>query len=89
MVLPTGGTSMRVTAMIFLMFILSACAREDYWFQQGKTESEMQIARYECSVDLRDKYGWYGGDKNSPAYASELKACMTKKGYSIQQEPQK
>ena len=76
-------------AIIGLMLILSACAKEDYWFQQGKTESEMQIALYECRVDLRDKYGWYGADKNTPAYASSLKECMTKKGYSVPQEPKK
>jgi hypothetical protein len=80
---------MRVAAVVLFIVILSACAREGYWFQQGKTESEMEIARYECAVDLRDKYGWYGADKNSPGYASELKECMTKKGYSLQQESQK
>lgn len=76
-------------AISLLMLILSACAKEDYWFQQGKTESEMQIALYECRVDLRDKYGWYGADKNTPAYASSLKECMTKKGYSVPPEPKK
>ncbi len=80
---------MRATAVVLLVLILSACAREGYWYQQGKTESEMQIALYECRIDLRDKYGWYGADTNSPAYASELKECMTKKGYSLQQEPKK
>lgn len=79
---------MRVAVVVLLIVILSACAREGYWFQQGKTESEMEIARYECTVDLRDKYGWYGADQNTPAYASELKECMTKKGYSLQ-EPKK
>ena len=80
---------MRVAAVVLLVVILSACAGEGSWYQQGKTESEMQIARYECTVDLRDKYGWYGADMNSPAYASELKQCMTKKGYSLSQEPKK
>ena len=80
---------MRVAAAVLLVLILSACAREGYWYQQGKTESEMQIALYECRVDLRDKYGWYGADKNSPAYANALKECMTKKGYTLEQEPKK
>jgi hypothetical protein len=81
--------NMRGAAVILLALSVSACAGEGYWYQQGKTESEMQIARYECSIDLRDKHGWYGADKNSPAYANELKECMTKKGYSLQQEPKK
>jgi hypothetical protein len=80
---------MRAAAIILLTLILSACAKENFWYQQGKTESEMQIAWYECSVDLRDKYGWYAADKNSPAYASDLKECMTKKGYNLLEEPKK
>ncbi len=80
---------MRVAAVVLLVLILLACAREGYWYQQGKTESEMQIALYECRVDLRDKYGWYGSDQNLPAYAKEFKGCMTKKGYSLDQEPKK
>jgi hypothetical protein len=80
---------MRAAAIVLLMLMLPACAREDFWYQQGKMESEMQIALYECRVDLRDKYGWYGADKNSPAYANDLKGCMTKKGYSLPQEPKK
>ncbi len=79
---------MRAALIVLFMFILSACAKEQ-WYQQGKTEAEMEIAQYECNVDLRDKYGWYGADKNSPAYARELKECMTKKGYSLVQEPKK
>ncbi len=77
---------MRAAAIILLMLILPACAGKDFWYQQGKIESEMEIALYECRIELRDKYGWYGADKNSPAYASELKGCMTKKGYSLTQE---
>jgi len=81
--------NLRVAAIILLMLILSACAGDGYWYQQGKTESEMQIALYECRIDLRDKYGWYGADTNSQAYANELKKCMTKKEYSLVQEPKK
>ena len=80
---------MRAAAIILLMLVLAACAREGFWYQQGKMESEMQIDLYECRLDLRDKYGWYGADKNSPAYASDLKQCMTKKGYSLSQESNK
>jgi len=78
----------RAPVIIFVL-LLSACARDDFWFQQGKSESDMQIARYECTVELRDKHGMYGADKNSPAYASDLKECMIKKGYILLQEPKK
>jgi hypothetical protein len=80
---------MRAAAIILLVLILSACAKEDFWYQEGKMESEMHLALYECRVDLRDKYGFFGDDQKTPAYMSALRECMTKKGYSLPQEPKK
>src|SRR5205809_1355969 len=72
-----------------LMFLLAACASEDFWYQKGKTEADMQIDRYECTTELRDKYGMYGADKNSPAYVADLRQCMIKKGYTRLEDTKK
>jgi len=79
---------MRLT-IILLMFLLVACAGEDFWYQKGKTEADMQIDRYECTTELRDKYGMYGADANSSAYVSDLRQCMIKKGYTRPAEAKK
>ena len=78
----------RAGAML-LMFLLAACASEDFWYQKGKTEADMQIDRYECTTELRDKYGMYGADKNSPAYVADLRQCMIKKGYTRLEDTKK
>jgi hypothetical protein len=75
--------------IILLMFLIVACASEDFWYQKGKTEADMQIDRYECTTELRDKYGMYGADKNSPAYVADLRQCMIKKGYTRLEEMKK
>ena len=75
--------------VILLMFLLAACASEDFWYQKGKTEADMQIDRYECTTELRDKYGMYGADKNSPAYVADLRQCMIKKGYTRLEDTKK
>ena len=80
---------MRMGVVVLLLFILAACGGESFWYQKGKSESDMQIDRYECSTELRDKYGMYGADKNSPAYIADLKECMTKKGYTLVEEKKK
>jgi hypothetical protein len=75
--------------VMLLMFLLAACASEDFWYQKGKTEADMQIDRYECTTELRDKYGMYGADKNSPAYVADLRQCMIKKGYTRLEDTKK
>ena len=80
---------MRMGVVVLLLFILTACGGESFWYQKGKSESDMQIDRYECSTELRDKYGMYGADKNSPEYVADLKECMTKKGYTLVEEKKK
>ena len=79
----------RAGVMVLLMFLLAACASEDFWYQKGKTEADMQIDRYECTTELRDKYGMYGADKNSPAYVTDLRQCMIKKGYTRLEDTKK
>ena len=78
-----------VGVMVLLIFLLAACASEDFWYQKGKTEADMQIDRYECTTELRDKYGMYGADKNSPAYVAALRQCMIKKGYTRLEDTKK
>ena len=80
---------MRMRVALLLLFLLTACAGEDFWYQKGKSESDMQIERYECSTELRDKYGMYGADKNSPEYIADLRECMKKKGYTLVEEKKK
>ncbi|HEY3198643.1 MAG TPA: hypothetical protein VGJ57_11595 [Nitrospirales bacterium] len=80
---------MRIKMAVLLLFILTACGSTGIWYQKGKSESDMQIDRYECTIELRDKYGMYGADKNSPAYAADLKECMTKKGYALVESEKK
>lgn len=77
---------MRPTVVLLLTLFLAACAGEDFWFQKGKTEADMQIDRYECSTELRDRYGVYGADRNSPAYVADLRQCMVKKGYTLEEK---
>ena len=79
---------MRVV-LVSLLFLMVACAREDFWYQKGKAESDMEIDRYECSVQLRDKHGMYGADKNTPEYVSDFRGCMTAKGYTRREEKKK
>jgi hypothetical protein len=75
--------------VMLLIFLLAACASEDFWYKKGKTEADMQIDRYECTTELRDKYGMYGADRNSPAYVADLRQCMTEKGYTRLEETKK
>ena len=80
---------MRIKAAVLMLFILTACQGESFWYQKGRSESDMQIDRYECSTELRDKYGMVGADMNSPAYVADLKECMTKKGYALVEKKKK
>jgi hypothetical protein len=80
---------MRINVAVLLLFILTACQGEGFWYQKGKSESDMQVDRYECNTQLRDKYGMYGADKNSPAYEADFRQCMTKKGYTLVQDRKK
>ena len=80
---------MRIKVAVLLLFMLTACQGEGFWYQKGKSESDMQVDRYECSTELRDKYGMYGADKNSPAYVADLRECMTKKGYTLVEDKKK
>src|SRR5206468_11360180 len=91
MVMGNGRVSARPgwAGVMVLLFLLAACASEDFWYQKGKTEADMQNDRYECTTELRDKYGMYGADKNSPAYVADLRQCMIKKGYTRLEDTKK
>lgn len=80
---------MRIVAMMMLTFLLTACASEDYWIQKGKREPDMQIDRFECETQLRDRYGFYGADNRTPEYVKELRECMTGKGYTMVEKKKK
>lgn len=73
---------MYLRLLILLLFFLGACATEGRWYQKGKAEADMEIDLYECRSNLRDKYGMFGADKNPPGYETDLRQCMTGKGYS-------
>jgi hypothetical protein len=75
--------------VILLILTTGGCASEDFWVQKGKTEPDMQIARYECQTQLRDKYGFYGGETKSPEYVKDFRQCMMNKGYTLQEEKKK
>jgi hypothetical protein len=76
-------------ALMVIMLVAGSCVKEDMWYQKGKAESDMQIDRYECRTQLRDKYGFYGADKNTPAYAADLRQCMIDRGYALVEKPKK
>ncbi len=80
---------MRLGILIFLGMLSAGCASDDMWYQKGKTEADMQIDRYDCRTQLRDKYGLMGDDKRTPAYVTELRQCMTGKGYALVEEKKK
>jgi len=80
---------MRLGAGFIILILVGGCASEDFWVQKGKAEPDMQVDRYECQTQLRDKYGFLGGDKKSPEYVKEFRQCMMNKGYTLQEEQKK
>ena len=70
--------------VMVLLFLLTACTKEDFWVQKGKAEPDMQLDRFECEGQLRDKHGFYGADHRTPEYVNELRQCMSAKGYTLQ-----
>jgi hypothetical protein len=75
---------MRQIVRLLLLILVTGCATSDRWVQSGKTEADMELDTFECRVQLRDRYGLLGSDKDSPQYDTELRRCMTAKGYSLE-----
>jgi hypothetical protein len=80
---------MRVTVIVLVTLLLTACASEDYWLQKGKREPDMQIDRFDCETQLRDRYGFYGADNRTSEYVKDLRECMTAKGYTLVEQKKK
>lgn len=80
---------MRLRAGFIILILVGGCAGEDFWVQKGKTEPDMQIDRYECQTQLRDKYGFYGAEKKTAEYVKDFQQCMVNKGYTLQEEKKK
>jgi hypothetical protein len=80
---------MRLRTGLIILMLVGGCAGEDFWVQKGKTEPDMQIDRFECQTQLRNKYGFYGGEKKPPDYVTDLRQCMMDKGYTLQEEKKK
>jgi hypothetical protein len=80
---------MRIAAIVAVTLLLTACTKEDFWIQKGKREPDMQLDRFECETQLRDRYGFYGADNRTPEYVKELRECMTAKGYTMVEQKKK
>jgi hypothetical protein len=67
-------------AMIVLCWLcmLSACAADPHWSQQGKSDEEMRRDHAECRKQVTEKYGT---NLESPHFNADLDQCMQMRGY--------
>ena len=72
--------SRRRRAIIVFSYLcmLSACATDPHWSQQGKSEEEMRRDYAECRKQVTEKYGT---DLESPHFNTDLDQCMKMRGY--------
>ena len=70
----------RRNAMIALCWLcmLSACAADPHWSQQGKSDAEMRQDYAECRKQVTEKYGT---NLESPHFNTDLDQCMKMRGY--------
>jgi hypothetical protein len=70
----------RRNAMIVLcgLCMLSACAADPHWSQQGKSDEEMRRDYAECRKQITEKYG---ANLESPHFNADLDQCMQMRGY--------
>jgi len=71
---------MRTIFFLFTLIIVTGCATEPNWVQEGKTKRDMKYDRIACYDSLLGKHKQFAGltDKQ----IEDLKAeCMRAKGY--------
>jgi hypothetical protein len=64
--------------LFFWLCMLSACAADPHWSQQGKSDEEMRRDHAECRKLITEKYGT---DLESPHFTADLDQCMQSRGY--------
>jgi hypothetical protein len=64
--------------VLCLLGMLSACASDPHWSQQGKSEEEMRRDYAECRKQVTEKYGT---NLESPHFKTDLDQCMQMRGY--------